>query len=235
MPELRLLGAKKLPAGRRVEEEIPYRDRRAGRVGGGSGVAHPGRTGRFHGPAALLARASRHQREPRYGSDARQCLASKAHAPDLPQIFEAPDLAGGMATQREHQIVAMNAGAVVPHPNELRAAAFHLHLSPAPAGIDAVLEQFLQHRGGTLDHLARRDLVGEGGVQTPDSHGGKLPAGAARCDPEPRIRDPQPVNRARCGRTEPGGGPGVARCRARTSAFSRPRAPGSIRVGPRPR
>ena len=72
-----------------------------------------------------------------------------------------------MAGQCQGQLVAGNAATIVGDANELDAAFFQMHLNGLAAGIEAVFQQFLEHRGGAFDHFAGGNLadqeVGEAG------------------------------------------------------------------------
>ena len=50
--------------------------------------------------------------------------------------------------------------AVIDDADQLAAACLDLHAYAGGASVQGVLEQLLHHRSGTLDHLARGDLVG---------------------------------------------------------------------------
>src|SRR6266850_2302124 len=75
------------------------------------------------------------------------------------QVLEAADLARGVARERERQVVARYAGAVVVDLDALRAALVQRHGNGARVRVEAVLEQLLQHRRGPLDYLAGSDLA----------------------------------------------------------------------------
>ena len=75
-----------------------------------------------------------------------------------------------MPRQREQQLVAIDAAAVVAHAAQAHAAFFDLDLDAPRAGIEAVLDQLLHHGGRTLDDLARGDLVDELFGQDADRH-----------------------------------------------------------------
>ena len=100
--------------------------------------------------------------EPGDRGDRRQRLAAEAEGRAPRQVGRAPDLAGGVAIEREHRILAPHAGAVVAHLDEGLAALLQLDAHPGRARIDRVLDQFLHRRGGALHHLAGGDLVGDG-------------------------------------------------------------------------
>ena len=66
-----------------------------------------------------------------------------------------------MALDTEQHVVAVHARAVVGHAQQAAAAALDLDIDAGGAGVQAVFDQFLDHRGGTLHHLAGSDLVGK--------------------------------------------------------------------------
>ena len=70
----------------------------------------------------------------------------------------------------KRQILGIHADAVVADPNQRASAAFDAYLDPLGAGIDRVLDEFLDGRGRPLDHLARGDAVDEYGIEAPDVH-----------------------------------------------------------------
>src|SRR5262249_51383138 len=58
-------------------------------------------------------------------------------------------------------IVAIHAFPVIDQPDQPLAAGFYLDVNLASSGIDRVFEQLFDYRGGALDDLARRNLVGQ--------------------------------------------------------------------------
>ena len=177
--ELGALGAQELAARRHVEEQVAHLDRRAGRVRFRRRAAqhaverrHRGRERRVRGPRDHL--------HPRNRGDARQRLAAEPERAHRLEVLDAADLAGGMAGERERQLGGRDAGPVVTHPDQLGAAALDLDLDRTRAGVEAVLDQFLDHRRRALDHLAGRDLVDELLGQDTDGHRGSRGRGAAR-------------------------------------------------------
>ena len=64
-----------------------------------------------------------------------------------------------MAQDRGLGIGAFHAAPVVRDADKARAAAHDLYLYGGRARVDGVLHEFFHHGGGTLDDLARRDLV----------------------------------------------------------------------------
>ena len=66
-----------------------------------------------------------------------------------------------MALQAHAGVGRAHAGPVVHHLHQLLAGLFHNELHLGGVGIDGIFQQLLDHRGGTLHHLAGRNLVGE--------------------------------------------------------------------------
>ena len=114
------------------------------------------------------------------GSDRGQRLAAKAEGGHVLEVVQRGDLAGGMARQRQRQFVARDAAAVVGDADLPHAAFGQLHGDRARAGVEAVLQQFLDHRGRSLDHLAGGDLADEEvGKRLDGGHGGRGTGSAA--------------------------------------------------------
>jgi hypothetical protein len=78
-------------------------------------------------------------------------------------------IAGGMALQGQGQVLGEDATAVVADLDQRRTSCGHLHAHPPRTGVQAVLEQLLEHRRRSLHHLAGGDLVRQGRVQQPDA------------------------------------------------------------------
>jgi len=85
------------------------------------------------------------------------------------KVVKTDDFAGGVAAQRQRQIVGMDAGAVVAHPNQAGPALFHLDRDAGGARVQAVFQQFLDHRGGAFDDLAGGNLTDQLRRQPPDA------------------------------------------------------------------
>ena len=168
--ELGFLGAQELAPRRGIEEEVAHRHRGAAGVGRradpGLHVAPLG----HHPPAGggvVIGVGGKLQ--PRHRADRGQGLAAKAQARHPLELLQGEDLAGGVARQGERQVLLGDAAAVVAHPDQAGAARLQLHLDARAAGVDGVLHQLLDHRGGALHHLAGGDLVGETGVEDTDA------------------------------------------------------------------
>ena len=108
--------------------------------------------------ALRLAGVARGDGEPRHRADRGQRLAAKAERTDLQQIV-AVELGGGVALDREREVGARHAGAVVGNADQPAPAAVGRDLDPRGAGVERVLDQFLDHARRALDHLAGGDAV----------------------------------------------------------------------------
>src|SRR5215510_281469 len=75
-----------------------------------------------------------------------------------------------MALDREVEIVARHAFAVVADADQAPAAAVGEHLDAARAGIECVLDELLHHAGRTFHHFARGDAVDHGLGELADRH-----------------------------------------------------------------
>ena len=152
--------AQELPAGGRVVVEIEDVDDGAAvalhRLGIGQRAAV-----RLDLPA--VPRVGRATRERDVGDrrDAREGLPAEAQRADAFEVLEAGDLAGGVAGEREDELVAVDAAAVVLHADAPDATVVERDLDIGRAGVEAVLEEFLEGGGRALDDLAGGDLVDE--------------------------------------------------------------------------
>ena len=99
------------------------------------------------------------QHEARNGGDGRQGFAAEAECGDGQKIAHVAEFAGGVAFEGEQRVVAEHAAAVVGDADKLPAARFDVDAHLCCAGVQRVLEQFLDHRSRPLYYFARRDLV----------------------------------------------------------------------------
>jgi len=177
-----------LPPGRDVEEERPDLDR--GAAGDRDRLdaedpppfdPHPG------AEAGLLGGG---QLEAGDGGDRRERLAPEAEAADPFEVGEAGDLARGVAVEGEERVVAPHPAAVVADGDPPLATALELDLDRPRPGVESVLDELLEHRGGALDDLAGGDLADELIRQKADAghrpdpirrrrHDGPQPAGSS--------------------------------------------------------
>ncbi len=96
-------------------------------------------------------------------ADGGQHLAAEAQGVDAEDVLGRVQLAGGVAGEGQRQVVGVDATAVVDDLDEAAAALPDLHVDTCAAGIDGVLQEFLDDAGGPLDHLPGGDLVDEHG------------------------------------------------------------------------
>jgi hypothetical protein len=123
----------------------------------------------------LAVAVERRQREARDAGDRRQRLATKSEGADAGQIVEVADLGGGVAFEREARVVGGHAAAVVADLDPLAATVLEEDVDDGGAGVDRVLDELLDDRGGALDDFARRDLIHElRGKAADGGHGEKL-------------------------------------------------------------
>lgn len=66
-----------------------------------------------------------------------------------------------MALEAKQGIGAVHSAPVVGYPDQADAALLELDGDPPGPRVDGVLDQFLDHRGGSLDHLPGGDLAGQ--------------------------------------------------------------------------
>ena len=147
--------------------------------------AGAGRTGPFTPASTTMARAGLGLRragddgEPRHRADGRQGLAAKAEGVDGEQVA-VRQLGGGVALDREFQILGRHAPAVVDDADQAAPARLDGDLDGGRARIDGVLDQFLHGGRRTLDDLARSDAVDEDGIEAADMHENVGPSDSER-------------------------------------------------------
>ena len=90
---------------------------------------------------------------------ARECLAAEPETRNVFEIIKAGDLTRCMARDGERQFFPGNTATVIAHTDQLYPALAQLDLDQFRAGVETVLHQLLQYRGGSLDDLAGGDLI----------------------------------------------------------------------------
>lgn len=157
--EFGFFGFEKLATRRGVEEQIPHFHGGAHRM---SGRLHTGRHVPAFGfdlPGLIGIAGAGRQGQARHGADRGECLTTEPEAHHLFEVFQIADLAGGVTGQGQRQVIGRNAAAIVAHPQQLDAALLDIDINAPGAGIEAVFQQFLDHRSRALDHLAGGNLV----------------------------------------------------------------------------
>src|SRR3546814_6976377 len=88
------------------------------------------------------------------------------------QVVERCDLAGRVAGHRQRQFPGRDAAAVIADADQADAAFLQVDVDPVRAGVERVLDQFLDRRSRPLDDFAGSDLVDEGVGTLLDAHQG---------------------------------------------------------------
>src|SRR2546423_1583399 len=81
---------------------------------------------------------------------------------DAVQVFRASDLARRMRLEGEYGVFARHPFAIVGDGDSAATPLIDLDDDPPRAGIERVLDELLDDGRGPLDHLAGRDLAGDG-------------------------------------------------------------------------
>ena len=166
--EFCLLGTQKAPPCRGIEKQVAHGD------GGATGMPRR-RDRRRHVstfdldlPAFGFPFHVTGQGQSRDRADRRQRFTTKAQRANGFQIIQPANLAGSVTRQRQRQVIAFNAMTIVTHLEQLHAALLHIHIHGLRPRIEGVFQQFLEDRGGSLDHLTGSNLVGQAGIEQLD-------------------------------------------------------------------
>ena len=124
-------------------------------------------------PGMRLRRMTRGDGQFRDRADRGQGLAAEAERPDAQQVFVV-ELRGGVALDREVEVAARHAAAIIGDGDAPPPAALGENVDPARAGIDRILDQLLDDARRAFDHLAGGDAVDERFGQLADGHGGPI-------------------------------------------------------------
>ncbi len=144
--------------------------------------------------------------EPRDRADRGQRFAAEPERADLQEILVV-ELGGGVAIDREREIGRGHAAAIVGDADPPPSAAVGEDIDPAGAGVDGVLDQFLDHAGGPLDHFAGGDAVDDLFGKLADGHGcGRLVRLACQSRRFCRIRGGRAIGTG----SKPTGFPGLS-------------------------
>ena len=154
------IGLEKFPARRHIEEEVRHFEGRA------FGRAHlPGRhraaAGNSDFGTPRLAPRPRPQQQVRHRRDARQRLPAEPQRHDRSQVVEPADLAGRVSLERQLRLCRGHPLAIVLDPYETFPTQLDTHANACRAGIERILDQLLDDRCRSLNHLAGGDLVRE--------------------------------------------------------------------------
>ncbi len=115
-----------------------------------------------------------------------QRLAAEAQGGDAVQVAFLMHLAGGVTQEGRRHIFAGNTTAIIRNTHIGHAAVTDLHCDMARTGINGIFQQFLDDRGGPLNHLAGSNQLRHMLVQHPDIRHSILPP----CQPVISSRQP---------------------------------------------
>ena len=165
---LRLVGLQELPSSGQVVEEILDVDPRAF---GNARLSDRGDHASVDPDlgARDFSAGTRPQREVCDRRDARKGLPAKSQRRNRREILGTADLARGVAFDGQPGILRRHPFPIVLDPNQALAAKLERDHDPTRSRIERVLDQLLDDRGGALDDLTGRDLIGELGRQADDS------------------------------------------------------------------
>ncbi len=159
--ELGIGALEELAAGRNVLEKLAHGDGRAAVACGRPDVAAARQRIAIDldGVSGLTVEGL--QGKARDGRDRREGLATETERPNTREVLENADLRRGVTLQREPGILFRHARSVVADLDELAAAVLEDDVDGHGPGVDGVLDELLDHRGGALDHFTGGDLVDE--------------------------------------------------------------------------
>src|SRR5450432_2223980 len=104
---------------------------------------------------------ARGQNEAADTGDAGQRFTAKTHRGDGGQVFSFLNFAGRMTFEREQRVVAAHAETVVGDAHEAASAAADLDDDFPGVGIEGIFDELFHDAGGSFDHFAGGDLVGD--------------------------------------------------------------------------
>jgi len=149
----------KTAAGRDIVEKVAHEKLRP------CGTHHRGLSGELAAVdlglrTDFVALLPRPQFDLRHGGDRSQRFAAETESIECVNIVHGGYLARGVAVESHARVDGRHAAAVVHDLNQVLAAVAEIDLYGACACVDRILHHLLDHRGGTVDDLARRDLIG---------------------------------------------------------------------------
>src|SRR5688572_16344229 len=174
MTQLGRIRANEFAARGNVVEQVPYFDHGpAGMRGRAQRRYHATLRHHFHGVLGLAGTGDKP--ESRNGGNGWQRLAAKTQRDHGLEIIERRDLACRMAREGECKLVRRDTASVVAHSHEPETSPLDVYFDTGRLSIETVLCQFLDHRRGSFDHLARSNLVDKRFWENTDGHGAISP------------------------------------------------------------
>ena len=183
--ELGFLGTQKLAPRRCVEKQIPHLDGGAARVRSRPHTRRHVAPFGLYLPGLVRTLGARRQRQPRNRTDRGQRFTAKAQRGNSLEIIQITDLAGGMARQRQRQVILLDTRTIVAHPQQLDARLLNVDIDPFGTGVQAVFQQFLDNGGRPFNDLPCRDLVGQTRTKQLNTRHISVRSGPAHCRPAP--------------------------------------------------
>ena len=159
-------------ARRRREEQVAHLDPRAAGMGSRHWrVLDPALDGDLPGALGLLGSMGwpRDDAQPADRADRRQGFAAKSEHPDLEEVV-IRQFRGAVTLDGQRQLVAAHALAVIGDGDQRLAAFPQRDVDARRAGIDRILDEFLDRRRRPLDDLAGGDTVNNDTRQLADRH-----------------------------------------------------------------
>jgi len=159
-----------LEASRSVVEQLLDQNLRSLRTGTSLGGIDLGILHLQDRPKSVLA--SSREGQSRDGCNGWKCFPSETQRPNALEIVYGDDLRCCMTLKRLPGIVGIHPGTVVKNANHRASAVDKLDIDSPGARIDGILDEFLDHGGGSLHDLTRCNLVH--GMQVQKSYGHRL-------------------------------------------------------------
>ncbi len=94
----------------------------------------------------------------RGGGDGGQSLAAETVARQSKQLVHLSQFGGRMTCERESKLIRRNSTAVIVHSDPFAPGSLDFDADPGCAGVEAVLDQLLEHGGRTFNYLAGGNL-----------------------------------------------------------------------------
>ena len=146
-------------SGRKVEEQILYRQIRSGGTGFGGLVLEFG-CGNLQMSADGIALAHCAQVNLCHRGDGWQSFAAEPHGMKFEKIACLPDFRSGMALEGQTRVGIRHSAAVVDYLNQILAAVAENNLNGGCTGVDCIFNQLLDYRSRALDNFSGGNLVG---------------------------------------------------------------------------
>ena len=156
--QLRLIGLEKLTARRNIEEQILNQETASGSAGYRLLLCYL-RSSNRHTGAYFRLFLTGTQLYLCHSGNRCQSFSTEAHSGQGKKITGLTDFGSGMALKSQSGICLRHSFSVVNDLNGSLSGIYHHYINPLGFCIHGILNQFLDHRSRTLDHLARCNLI----------------------------------------------------------------------------